>query len=147
VEQEAPSILVVDDDQDILMVRRVLLSKKGYLVETATTGKEAIEMSDDRPFNLALLDIVLPDMSGIKLLTLLKETTPRMRKIIVTGHPTMDNAVEGLNRGADAFVVKPVEPRQLLEIVEKQLAAQRDEMATTVKQIEEFIESRDRELQ
>jgi DNA-binding NtrC family response regulator len=147
VEQEAPSILVVDDDQDILMVRRVLLSKKGYLVETATTGKEAIEMSHDRPFNLALLDIVLPDMSGIKLLTLLKETTPRMRKIIVTGHPTMDNAVEGLNRGADAFVVKPVEPRQLLEIVEKQLAAQRDEMATTVKQIEEFIESRDRELQ
>jgi DNA-binding NtrC family response regulator len=144
---ESGSILIVDDDEKILETFETLLSVEGYSIETAADGAEAIAKSNVGAFNLALVDIVLPDMHGTQLLPQLKETTPRMRKIIVTGYPTLDNAVEALNHGADAYVIKPVHPDKLLELVREQMASQREEKEVTVERIEEFIETREKELE
>ena len=78
-------ILVIDDDREILKTFSAALKGLGYVVETAETGRDAIEKAKANFYNLALIDIRLPDMEGIELLTALAETTPKMVKIIVTG--------------------------------------------------------------
>ena len=126
------SILIVDDDETILAVLKEILEIDGYTVETATTGKEAIEKSENIFFNLSLLDIKLPDMEGTELITKLHKADPQMIKIIITGFPSFDNAVKSLNLGADAYIMKPVNSKALLELVgekirEQQAASQIDE--------------------
>lgn len=126
------SILIVDDDETILAVLKEILELEGYAVETAATGKEAIEKSENNLFNLSLLDIKLPDMEGTELLAKLHEGNPSMIEIIITGFPSFDNAVKSLNLGADAYIMKPVNSKELLELVggkirEQQAASQMDE--------------------
>ena len=126
------SILIVDDDETILAVLKEILELEGYIVETAATGKEAIKKSEDNLFNLSLLDIKLPDMEGTELLAKLHEANPRMIEIIITGFPSFDNAVKSLNLGADAYIMKPVNSKELLELVggkirEQQAASKMDE--------------------
>jgi DNA-binding response OmpR family regulator len=118
------SILVVDDDKDILETLTDLLMLKGYEVDTAENAKDAMEKSKTRTFNLALLDIKLPDMEGTELLSKLHQTKPQMMKIMVTGSPTLHNAIASLNLGADAYILKPVSPKELLKVVEEKLAEQ-----------------------
>jgi len=142
MEKEKKSILIIDDDPDILMMLSLFLSEKGYAVDTAKTGAEAIEKSKAKIFNLALIDIVLPDIQGTQLLIRLKDTEPRMRKIIITGYASLDNAVEALNLGADAYIMKPVDPKDLLKVIEEQLHKQRKETVITQKKIAQFIETR-----
>jgi len=64
-------------------------------------------------YNAALIDIRLPDMEGTELLTRMKDTVPKVRKIIITGYPSMKNAIEAVNRKADAYVLKPVDVEKL----------------------------------
>jgi DNA-binding NtrC family response regulator len=126
------SILIVDDDETILAVLKEILELDGYSVETAATGKEAIEKSENIFFNLSMLDIKLPDMEGTELITRLHKENPQMIRIIITGFPSFDNAVKSLNLGADAYITKPVNSKELLELVgekirEQQAASQIDE--------------------
>jgi YesN/AraC family two-component response regulator len=109
-----------------------ILELDGYTVETAATGKEAVEKSENIFFNLSMLDIKLPDMEGTELITKLHNENPQMIKIIITGFPSFDNAVKSLNLGADAYIMKPVNSKELLELVgekirEQQAASQIDE--------------------
>jgi DNA-binding NtrC family response regulator len=140
-------ILIVDDDQAILKSLGDYLSLRGYSVETAKTGKEAIEKSKSQFFNLAVLDIKLPGIEGTELLTRMHETEPRMIKIMLTGFPNMTNAVESLNKRADAYVVKPVEPEKLLKLVEKKLGEQERELKMDKDKLIKYIESRDKEFE
>jgi len=142
LETSRANILAIDDDEHILSMMTKLLVREGYVTETAKNGAEAVEKSKTKTFNLALIDIVLPDIQGTKLLAMLKDTVPKMRKIIVTGHPTLDNAVEAVNLGADAYVMKPVKPQDLLKAIEEQLQKQQEETVVTSKKITEFIETR-----
>ena len=98
---EQVRILIVDDDETIRKSITTVLEEKGYLADTAENGRTAIRKSDKEVYNLALIDIRLPDMDGVQLLTALKETTPKMIKIIITGYPSLQNAVEAVNKGAD----------------------------------------------
>ena len=91
-----------------------------------TQGK-GIEKTVEKLYSLALIDIVLPDFEGTHLLQKLFNTDPKMRKIIITGYPTLENAQEALNMGADAYLVKPVKIDLLLDTVKKQLAQQKKE--------------------
>ena len=141
------SILIVDDDKAILRSLRKILEAKGYDVDTAKTGREALERSEAGFFNLALLDIKLPDMEGTELLTRMRRETPRMMKIMVTGHPSLENAVEALNLGADAYIVKPVDPDELLEVVEEKLGEQEEAEGMSQEKVTEWIETRVRKLE
>jgi DNA-binding NtrC family response regulator len=118
------SILIVDDDQNICKVLATNLKEKGYTVKCADTGKKAIEMSKEEQFNLALIDIRLPDMQGTELLTQLRGTIPKMMKIIITGYPSIENAVEALNKGADAYIIKPLDMEKVLKVVDEKLKMQ-----------------------
>ncbi|HYB04051.1 MAG TPA: response regulator [Nitrososphaerales archaeon] len=135
-------ILVIDDDETITAVFRAGLKQEGFNVDVAATGKEAIEKSRDQVYNLALIDIRLPDMEGTKLLTEMKETTPKMRKIIVTGYPDLQNAIASVQKGADFYITKPTKLDELVKVVKEQLQKQREEKEYGEKKVAEYIETR-----
>jgi len=144
---ESTRILVVDDDESIRKVLSIILEEEGYAVDTAKNGKEAINKSNEKFYNLALIDIRLPDIQGIELLTKIRGTVPKMRKIIITGYPSLQNAVEALNRGADAYVMKPFEMEKVLKTIKEQLRKQQEEKVYNQEKVKEFIETRVKELE
>ena len=139
-------ILIVDDDENIRKVLMAILEDKGYDVEAVGTAREAIKKTDKKFYNLALIDIRLPDMEGIDLLTKIRDTTPRIRKIIITGYPTLQNAVDAVNRGADAYITKPFDVERVLSTINEQLRKQEHEKKYSQDKVAEFIETRVREL-
>ena len=140
-------VLVVDDDANILKTFSEVLRDAGYVVDTAENGKGAIEKSNANFYNLAFIDIRLPDMEGTKLLTALKKTTPKMVKIIVTGYPSLQNAVEAVNKGADAYIIKPAKPEELLSTVAEHLREQEEAREYSEQKVKEYIETRFSKLQ
>jgi len=144
---ERARILVVDDDESVRKVLATILEEEGYAVDTAKNGREAIKKSKVKFYNLALIDIRLTDMEGTKLLTRVKDTMPKMRKIIITGYPSLQNAIEAVNRGADAYVLKPFDMDKVLETIKDQLKKQEEEKRYTQKKVGEFIETRVKELE
>jgi DNA-binding NtrC family response regulator len=137
----------VEDDANIRETLKTILQQKGYNTDTAKNGQEAIQKSKAKFFNLALLDIKLPDMEGTKLLTTLHEDLPKMVKIMVTGYPSLENAVEALNLGADAYVIKPVKPEKLLALIEEKLEKQSQAEKMTEGKVTEWIETRVRKIE
>jgi DNA-binding NtrC family response regulator len=144
---EHARILVVDDDEGIRKTLSAILLDEGYEVDTAESGKEAILKSNAGFYNLALIDVRLLDMEGTELLTRIKDTVPRMRKIIITGYPTVHNAMEAVNRNADAYLLKPFDMGKLLFVIKDQLRKQEEEMDFSQDRITDFIETRVRELE
>jgi DNA-binding NtrC family response regulator len=144
---EGPRILIVDDDESIRKVLAAVLEENGYMIDAAEDGKEAIEKTDKNFYNLALVDIRLPDIEGSKLIAMMKETTPRMRKIIITGFPSLQNAVEALNKGADAYIIKPFDMDKVLQTIKEQLKKYEEEKKYSQERVTEFIETRVKELQ
>ena len=142
-----PNILIVEDDTNIRVPLSTILQQKGYNTDTAKTGKEAIQKSKAKFYNLALLDIKLPDMEGTKLLTTMHETLPKMVKIMITGYPSLENAVEALNHGADAYVIKPVKPEKLLALIEEKLEEQSQADKMTEEKVTGWIETRVRKIE
>jgi len=86
-------------------------------------------------------------MEGIELLTKMKDTTPKMRKIIVTGYPTLHNAIEAVNKGADAYILKPFDVEKVLATIKEQLKKQEEEKRFSQEKVAEYIEARVRELE
>lgn len=144
---EIPRILVVDDDENIRKVLVAILEDEGYKVENVGTGKEAVEKTRRNYYNLALIDIRLPDMEGIELLTKMKDTTPKMRKVIITGYPTLQNAVDAVNKGANAYILKPFDVGRVLRTLKEQLQKQDEEKKYSQNKVAEFIETRVKELE
>ena len=134
-EKESPSavlrqgsehrILIVDDDENICRSLALIFAKKGYETEMAGTGREVLEKARGRFFNLALLDIKLPDMEGIELLAPLKTMYPDIALIIITGYASLETAVRALNEGASAYITKPLNMDEVLATVREALEKQR----------------------
>jgi two-component sensor histidine kinase len=139
------SILIVDDDESSSKSLALILKKKGYKVDLAETGQKAIEKVKERSFNVALLDIRLPDMEGTLLLPMLKDTRPEMDAIMVTGHASVENAVQAINKGASGYVTKPIIIDELMlqlrELVEKQDL--REEKRKTEEQLKESLKEKE----
>src|SRR4030042_1085037 len=104
------TILIVDDDRDFLDIIRRILTHKGYQVETATSANEAVSRLKERFYNVAILDISLPDADGTELLPRIMEMYPDLIAIMLTGHSSVQNAVRSLNCGAFAYLENPVAP-------------------------------------
>jgi len=141
-----PKILVVDDDETIRTTMKAILQDEGYIVDLAATGKEAIQKTQEKNYNIALLDIKLPDMEGIELLKLLKDGIPKTRKIMVTGYPSMQNAISAVNKNADAYLLKPVDVEKLLQMIKEQLHSQEAELKFSEQKVADFIETRVKEI-
>ena len=141
-----PSILIVEDDANIRETLGAIL-QKGYATDMAKNGQEAIQKSKTNFFNMALLDIKLPDMEGTKLLATMHETLPKMVKIMITGYPSLENAVEALNLGADAYIMKPIKPEKLLTLIEEKLEKQSQAEKMTEEKVTDWIKTRARKIE
>ncbi len=119
--EEKRSILLVDDEESSRKVFSAILAKAGYLVDEATNGMDALEKARAKRYDVALVDIKLPDMEGTELLLRLPKSS-EMVKIVVTGFSTTENAVKASDCGADDFLVKPVDPEELLRSIRERLA-------------------------
>jgi DNA-binding response OmpR family regulator len=136
---DKPGILILEDEAKIRETLSIILQQKGYNTDSAKDGKEAIQESKSEFFNIALLDIKLPDMEGTK--------TLKNGKIMITGYLSLVNAVEVLNHGADAYIIKPVNPRKLLALIEEKLEKQREAENMTEEKVTEWIKTRARKLE
>jgi DNA-binding NtrC family response regulator len=125
---------------------KAILEDEGYIVDLAKNGKEAIEKSNIIFYNMALIDFKLPDMDGTELLGAMKETTPKMIKIIITGYPTLQNAVNAVNEHADGYIIKPLNMENLLKTIKKHLKKYYQAKKYSVEKVAEFIETRAKEL-
>ena len=119
------SILVVDDDESTCRTLKLVLDRKGYQTETAGSGREALEKTQEQFYNLVLLDIKLPDMQGTELIAPLKKLHPEMTVIMVTAFASLESAVQALKEGALGYITKPLDIDEVLASAEIALNRQR----------------------
>ena len=132
----------MDDDKVILRSLQEILQSLGYRVDIVETGREAIEKSKTQFYNLVILDIKLPDIEGTKLIKMMNETLPKMVKIMLTGYPSLDNAVESLNLGADAYLMKPINPDEVIMVCGEKLREQEESERMNQEKVKKWIETR-----
>ncbi len=113
-------MMLVDDEERYLYTTRKLLEKKGYEVLTAKSGKEALEQLKSHDVHVVILDVKMPEMDGMETLRAIKSRYPIVEVIMLTGHATVDSAIDGMNSGACDYIMKPAD---IDEIVEKAVEA------------------------
>ncbi len=117
-------ILVIDDERPILMTLEGLLSRHGYVVDTAGNASVGFRMLKNNSPAVVLLDLQLPDAEGLQMLEQIKREHPDTQVIILTAHDSLNNAIESIKRGAYHFISKPYAAEELLSLVEKALEKQ-----------------------
>jgi DNA-binding NtrC family response regulator len=126
-------ILVVDDDINVLDLTKFHLSRYGTEATTAQGGEEALRLLAESQYDVALIDLRLPDFDGIELVNRIKELWPEIEIIVITGYSSVTKAVEATKAGAFYFVEKPVNYDELLILIGK--ALERREQTTEIKQL------------
>ena len=121
MENQNKKILIIDDDKYILCIFSRILQKQGYDVDTAETGQEALEKIGNQKYDLALIDVKLPDTEGPNLLARINNIYPEMMKIVITGFPSLEDATKVMDQGAIAYLVKPVKSEELVKIINEKL--------------------------
>ncbi len=121
----AANILCVDDDGDWREAMREVLEDRGYLVFTAATGSEAIDLARTVAFDLALLDMQLPDVTGTELHAELVKLQPGLDIFVVTGHASLETAIKSVHNRATGYMQKPVRVEELLQRIQRQLELRR----------------------
>jgi two-component system, NtrC family, response regulator GlrR len=115
------NLLVVDDDANLLELAKTRLNGANYNVTAAFTAEEAVKAAKIRNFDLSIVDLRLADQDGITLMERLHSVTPGMPVIILTGHASVEGAVDAMKRGAYTYLTKPFDPRELLVQIERAL--------------------------
>ena len=118
------NVLVVDDEEVIRDVCTQILEAEGYAVTTACNGREALHHVSEKQFDVVVTDIMMPDMSGLELLDVIKSTSLDVCSVVITGLGTFDMATQSDRLGAREFVVKPFTPDELSSAVGKALTKQ-----------------------
>lgn len=109
-----PRVLVVDDEETLRLTMKARLQSNGFEVSTASNGEEAIEVMKAHPFDIALLDVNMPQLNGLQVLEVIRERYPTTDVIMLTGFADFSTAIECLKMGAKDYLVKPIEPTELL---------------------------------
>lgn len=139
-------ILIVDDDSALTESIVNILEGEGYVLDVAKSGFEAEMKLQNSVYNLVLLDIRLPDITGVELLSRINKYTPRTKKIVLTGYPDTESAIKSVNEKADAYLLKPFDPNSLVSVIAKHLEIQKEELRYTQEKVLEYIRNRVREL-
>ena len=119
-----PKILIVDDDEGMRDTLRDILEEEGYMVACASSGKQGLRTISEEFHNLTLIDIRLPDMSGLHLLEQVKRSSPDTACMLITGFASIETSVEALNLGAEAYIVKPLNIEQVKMSIHRALERQ-----------------------
>jgi len=147
----SPKILVTDDELNTLKTLSANLENMGYRVDTATNGQEALELIRKRGFNIIIADIKLPDISGLEILETAKELNPETAVIMITGHASLETAVDAINEGAYAYILKPVSMSELETTLnnalrEQRLLSENRELVESLQQSNKRLEEANRAL-
>jgi DNA-binding NtrC family response regulator len=119
--EKVPAILLIEDDAALNKSLAAILQDDGYAVTTAGTGRQAIEESKKKFYNLAIVDFKLPDISGIEVIKKLKDVNSEIAVILMTAHESMDMAVDAIKERVLELLIKPVDPGVLLQSIRKGL--------------------------
>ncbi|MGB2763731.1 MAG: sigma-54 dependent transcriptional regulator [Candidatus Aminicenantaceae bacterium] len=122
---EKANILVIDDDKAIRDSCSQVFKKEGYTAKTAKDGTEGLKLFKKEFFHAVLLDLKLPDLDGMEILSRIEEENPETPVIIITGFATIESAVEAMKRGASDYLAKPFSPEQLRVITKKVLESRK----------------------
>ncbi len=135
-------LLIVDDEVRFLKTLASRLELRGFDVTTADNGKSALELAQKQTFDLALLDLKMPGLSGEEVLEILKKDHPFIEVVILTGHGSIDSAVQCTQAGSYRYLAKPCETEQLLGVLKDayQQRVQR-KMDLDTERLEELMQS------
>jgi len=114
-------ILLVDDDETITIPFQLILQDAGYLVDTAHSGQQAIEKTEKADYQMAILDVKLPDVKVIDVARKIRKQHEDIRFIIMTGYPEIADSIETIDLGIDEILLKPIDPDELLRAVKESL--------------------------
>jgi DNA-binding response OmpR family regulator len=106
-------VLLVEDEKGMARMLRFGLQEQGYAVDVAATGEDAIDLGLTEPYDLVILDILLPGINGYGVCRELRKAQQQVPILMLTARDTLDDKITGLDAGADDYVVKPFEPREL----------------------------------
>ncbi len=112
---ETMKLMLVDDEERFLATTQKLLSKKGFDVVTAANGMEALETLKLKHIHVVILDVKMPGMDGNETLKEIKARFPLVEVIMLTGHATVESAIDGLKSGATDYLMKPTSIDELIE--------------------------------
>jgi len=115
------NVLIIDDEEFILQLSREILIKSHYNVKTASDGKEGINLLESNKFDLILTDIKMPNINGLDVIRHVRVTNKEIPIIVITGHGTLDIAIDSLRLGAQGFILKPFTPAELRNAVSEAL--------------------------
>jgi DNA-binding response OmpR family regulator len=121
---KSPRVLAVDDEAVVVHSIRKSLSRRGFVVDEAFTGYAALRQVMQKPYDLVLLDMRMPDTNGLDLLPKIQKQQPGVPVVIVTGFASIDTAVEAIQRGAADYVPKPFTPDELAKVASRVLQGQ-----------------------
>lgn len=114
-------ILVIDDEERVRQACRRVLEPEGYQVSEAANGRQGLVLIQKERPDLVLVDLMMPVMDGMEVLSALRRDQPDLAVVVITGYATMDRAVEAMKQGADDFLAKPFRPQELRLVVERAL--------------------------
>jgi EAL domain-containing protein (putative c-di-GMP-specific phosphodiesterase class I) len=120
-----PSILVVDDEPAVARATERILSRRGYQVTVASGGRDAIAKTEAVPFDVIVSDLAMPDMDGQSLLRAIRAKDLDVPFVFLTGSPDLDSAMAALEYGAFRYLIKPVSPDELVNVVVRALGWRR----------------------
>jgi len=106
------NILIIEDEEKVSEILKAYLEKAGYSVNCAMKGMDGIKLFEKTPFSLVILDLMLPDISGEEVCSILRKMS-EVHIFMLTAKSTLEDRIEGLNLGADEYLVKPFSPREL----------------------------------
>jgi DNA-binding response OmpR family regulator len=121
-------ILIVDDEASIRLTLSALLKRAGHEVTSAENGEEAVVVLEQQAFDLLLVDLKMPVMDGMQVVAAARQRQPDIAIIVLTGHGSLDTAIEGLHQGVFDYLLKTTEPAQVIERVEAGRAARAQQL-------------------
>ncbi|MFO7931330.1 MAG: response regulator [Thermodesulfobacteriota bacterium] len=116
------SILLVDDEEEFVTTLAERLEIRGFQPEAATSGQQAVELMENRHFDVMVLDVKMPGMSGLKVMEKARELRPDLPIILLTGHGSTDDGVQGMHQGAFDFLMKPLDIDELISKISEAIA-------------------------
>jgi len=114
-------VLIIDDDPAFAGTLFRVLKEEGYSADVAYRGGDGLEKSKKSTYDAFIIDIVLPDLSGTVVLARLRDAFPHAAKVMISGYPFAGEAVESLRAGADAYIIKPFDVRELLNALRRSI--------------------------
>ena len=112
-------LLLVDDEERFLSTTKSLLDKRGVITHTAPGGREALRILEENRVDVVVLDVKMPDMDGIETLRLIKQRYPLVEVVMLTGHASVDSAVDGMRLGAFDYLMKPCDITDMLQKIQE----------------------------